>query len=112
MYQKGSRGIILLCIFLMVILTILKIVYPSLVYFNSGFVFVILLTILARNDLFTKLMGWGSVFIIIVLAIVKEQYWTKDFLLPQLLSCVVLIITMFITLQIKKLYSSIEKEKT
>ncbi len=112
MYQKGSRAIVFICIVLMVILTVLKIVYPSLVYFNSGFVFVILLTILARNAFFTKLVGWSAVGIVIILAIATKQYNSKELLLPQILSCIVLVITMFISLQIKKLYSSIEKEKT
>ncbi len=112
MYQTKSRAILFMCILLFFLISFIKFLYPSLVFFNSGYVFVILLTILVKNDFYTKLLGWISIAAVLIFALLTDQYNSTELLLPQLLSCLVLVITMFVTLQIKKLYGSIEKEKT
>lgn len=112
MYHSRSRAILLFCILLFLLISFIKFLYPSLVFFNSGYVFVILLTILVKNDFYTRLLGWASVGAVVIFTFFNDQYISKELLIPQLLSALVLLITMFVSLQIKKLYSSIEKEKT
>lgn len=103
--------ILALCILMMVGMIILKFIYPGFVFFNSGFVFIILLTILLRDDIYTHVFGLTSVMLMFFLMIYSNDITEPNVILPHLLSIAVVILTMFVVLYIKRLYKSIDREK-
>jgi len=88
-----------------------KFAYPEMVYSNSGFVFVILLTVLLKDDLYTQVFGLTSVVIIFFMMIYSNDITETRIVIPHLVSIAVVILSMVLVLYIKRLYKSIDREK-
>ena len=103
--------IIFMCVLLMIVMTAVKFLYPSMIYSNSGFVFVILLTIFLRNDIYTQVFGLTSIAIIFFTMLYSKSITETSLIVPHLLSIAVVVLSMFLVLYIKRLYKSIDREK-
>lgn len=110
--MKFNRSIIIFtCVLLMIVMTAVKFLYPSMIYSNSGFVFVILLTIFLRNDIYTQVFGLTSIAIIFFTMLYSKSITETSLIIPHLLSIAVVVLSMFLVLYIKRLYKSIDREK-
>ena len=110
--MKFNRSIIIfMCVLLMIVMTAVKFLYPSMIYSNSGFVFVILLTIFLRNDIYTQVFGLTSIAIIFFTMLYSKSITETSLIIPHLLSIAVVVLSMFLVLYIKRLYKSIDREK-
>jgi PAS domain S-box-containing protein len=111
--MKVSRStyILSLCVVLMIVMTVVKFAYPSMIYSNSGFVFVILLTIFLRNDIYTQVFGLSGIAIIFFTMLYSNRITESSVIVPHLLSIAVVVLSMFLVLYIKRLYKSIDREK-
>ena len=106
-----STFILAVCVVLMIVMTVVKFVYPSMTYSNSGFVFVILLTIFLRNDIYTQVFGLTGIAIIFFTMLYSNRITESTIIVPHLLSIAVVVLSMFLVLYIKRLYKSIDREK-
>ena len=106
-----STIILLICVLLMIGMTIVKFAYPGMIYSNSGFVLIILLTILLKDDMYTQVFGLSSIAIIFFSMLYSHNITDTSVVIPHLLSIGVLVLSMFIVLYIKRLYKSIDREK-
>lgn len=104
--------VLIICLALLVAITLLKFLYPDFVYFNSGFVLVILLTILLRRDIYTWLFAGFSILIIAISIYLAEHFRDLQTLLPQAISSVVVLLSLLVVLHIKNLYRGIDSEKS
>src|SRR6478736_1941195 len=112
--MKFNRSTLILgiCVLLMLVMTIVKFAYPELIYSNSGFVFVILLTILLKDDIYTHVFGLSSIAIIFFIMLYSNNSTESSIVIPHLVSISVLVLSMFLVLYIKRLYKSLDREKT
>lgn len=106
-----SQTILFICLLLMLAVSLVKFMYPGMIFFNSGFVLVILLTVLLRDDVYTQVFGLSSVAIIFFLMLYSSDITESEVIVPHLLSIGVIILSMVIVLYIKRLYKSIDREK-
>src|SRR5918993_4027360 len=111
--MKFNRSVIILgiCVLLIIMMTVVKLAYPELVYSNSGFVFLILLTIFLKDDIYTHVFGLSSIAIIFFSMLYSNRMTEPSAVVPHLLSVLVLALSMFVVLYIKRLYKSIDREK-
>lgn len=110
MYRIKPGIVLLLCILLTAFISLIKYWYPDYSFFNSGFVFVILLTIFLPQDYYTKGFAILTVGIIIVTMYLSGQDTGQKMIL-HLLTVAVIVLAMFVVLYIKRLYKAIDKEK-
>ena len=110
MYRIKPGIVLLLCILLTAFISLIKYWYPDYSFFNSGFVFVILLTIFLPQDYYTKGFAVLTIGIIIVTMYLSGQDTGQKMIL-HLLTAAVIVLAMFVVLYIKRLYKAIDKEK-
>jgi PAS domain S-box-containing protein len=110
--MRFKRSIIIsVCLLLMIIMTVVKFIYPGMIYSNSGFVFVILLTIFLKNDIYTQVFGLSSIAIIFFTMLYSHSITESSLIIPHLVSIAIVVLSMFVVLYIKRLYKSIDREK-
>ncbi len=110
MYRIKPTAVLLSCILLTVLISLIKYWYPDYSFFNSGFVFVILLTIFLPQDYYTKAFAALTSGIILVTMHLSGQDTGQKMVL-HLLTVGVILLAMAVVLYIKRLYKSIDKEK-
>lgn len=111
MNRMSPRTILILCILLSILITAIKIFRPELILFNSGYVFVVMLTIFIREDFYTRFFGYLSIGIILLTMIVMREYYSLSHTFMHLATCGVIFFTILVVIHIKRLYRSIDKEK-
>lgn len=112
MFKASPPLILTICIIATVSIALGKYIYPQLIYSNSGLLLVILLTILIKKDTSTIIFGAVAVFIILASLLHKIEGPGHQELIQQLMASATAVITIFVVLHIKKLYRSIEAERT
>jgi PAS domain S-box-containing protein len=111
MYWTRSNLVLLICIISAIGITLVKFLSPGMVFFNSGLLLVIMLTIFLKKDLFTYVFSIFVVIIIMSSLILSTNPITRVVVFQQVLASVIAIVTMFVVLLVKRLYRSIEGER-
>ncbi|MEJ7737574.1 MAG: PAS domain-containing sensor histidine kinase [Chitinophagaceae bacterium] len=111
MLKARPALVLLICITGIIAITVLEILYKEPLYSNSGLLLILLLTIFLEKGVYTYVVGFLSVVIIMASLYTTEQSLQLQAFLQQLFSAVVIVVACFVVLHIKKLYRSIEGEK-
>jgi PAS domain S-box len=111
MLRHRSDIFLPVCIVMMLAITVFKYLYPELIYFNSGFVLVIMFSIFLKKDIYPRLFGIMSVAIILLWLVFFTSQPDAQLIISQLLAIIVIICSTVLVTYIRKLYKSIESEK-
>lgn len=111
MFKSRPTLILAGCIAGVVCTALLKYYYPSFVYYNTGLLLVLLLTIFLKSDLYTYIFGVFAVLVILLSLQLAESSPETDRIIKQISNALIALIIMFVVLHIKKLYRSLDKEK-
>ncbi len=111
MFKSRSTLILAGCIAGAVCTALLKYYYPSFVYYNTGLLLVLLLTIFLKSDLYTYVFGVFAVLMILLSLQLAENSPQIERIIKQIGNALIALIIMFVVLHIKKLYRSLDKEK-
>jgi len=112
MFKERTFVIVLFCSVLTVSTVVLQYLNPSQGFLDGGLIAAILLTMLIKDDLYTKLFGIISlVFIFIESFIPSENLSHWQVVLQHLFPAVIVIITTFSVMYIKRIYLSMESEE-
>ncbi len=110
MFKSKSTLILACCISGTVCTALLKYYYPSFVYYNTGLLLVILLTVFLKADLYTYIFGALTV-VMILISLQLPAHNTAERTIMQTVNIFISVIIMFVVLHIKKLYRSLDKER-
>lgn len=112
MFKERTFVIVLFCSVLTISTVVLQYLNPSQGFLDGGLIAAILLTMLIKDDLYTKLFGIISlVFIIIESFFPSENLSRWQVILQHLFPAIIVIITTFSVMYIKRLYLSMESEE-
>jgi len=112
MFKERTFVIVLFCSVLTVSTVVLQYLNPSQGFLDGGLIAAILLTMLIKDDLYTKLFGIISlVFIFIESFIPSENLSHWQVVLQHLFPAVIVIITTLSVMYIKRIYLSMESEE-
>ena len=99
---------LLLCVLITALAVVLKYVYQSLTYFNSIMILTIMLTLVLKNS-YTRL--FAALSIIMVLISLFATHSSVESTIAQMLLLIVMILTTWGVLYIKKLYARLRAEQ-
>src|SRR5450631_3398500 len=112
MFKEKSLHILLFCSIVTIASAVLQYLYPGVSFFDGGLIAAILLTILLKNDLYTKLFGAISVALILVASFYQHENMDRQQgIVQHLFPLIIVIIATIFVLYVKKLYRSIESEQ-
>ncbi|MEJ7766887.1 MAG: PAS domain-containing sensor histidine kinase [Chitinophagaceae bacterium] len=111
MYKADPKLIIWLCLIATISIAILKLWNTSFLFFNTGLILIVLLTVLIQNDVYTYLFGTLAILIIIVSPYISTPDVTQRPISSQLLAGAMATLAMLLVLYIKRLQRSIEGER-
>jgi PAS domain S-box-containing protein len=112
MFKEKSANVILFCSIVTVCTAVLQYLNPTYSFFDGGLIVAILLTVLLKNDRYTRLFGGISVILIITSTFYGHENMDRNqVVLQHLFSFVIVVLATFFVLYVKKLYRSIEGEK-
>lgn len=108
MLKMRPRLVLLCCILITILAVVLKYAYQSLTYFNSIMILTIMLTIVLDN-FYTRLFSTLSLLMVLVSLFAKKA--SVESVIAQVLLLIVMILTTWGVLYIKKLYVRLQAEK-
>lgn len=108
MLKMRPQLVLLCCVFITVLAVVLKYVYNSLTYFNSIMILTIMLTIVLKN-FYTRLFATLSVLMVLISLFARNA--SIESIIAQVLLLIVMILTTWGVLYIKKLYARLRTEK-
>lgn len=108
MLKMHPRLVLLLCVLITALAVVLKYAYQSLSYFNSIMILTIMLTIVLKNS-YTRLFAALSILMVVVSMFVRQS--SVESLIAQGLLLIVMILTTWGVLYIKRLYERLRTEK-
>ncbi len=111
MHKMKPSLILLFCIAATLAIGFGKFFSPNLIYFNTGFLLIILLTIFLKHDVYTYVFASLALSIIMVTYLQREDWLKSVVLIPQLLGFAMAFLTTLVVLHIKRLYREIESER-
>lgn len=100
-----SIGIIIIITFLV------KYLYTQLIYFNSGLLIVLLITLFIDRDIVTYIFSFISILMIVYSLSFSSGAQKEELVIQQVLAIVAVLITTVLVISIKKLYRSINEER-
>ena len=107
-----SLKLLLCSIGIMLIITFLvKFLYTQLIFFNSGLLIVLLITLFIDKDIVTYIFSFLSILMILYSLSIFSAIQSKELVTQQVLAIVAVLITTVLVISIKRLYRSINKEK-
>jgi len=112
MFTEKPFHVLIFCLIVTITTGVLQYMNPGISLFDSGLIISIVLTVFLKEDRYTKLFGLLSVLFMIVSAFYEHQNMNGEQVLTQhLFSGIIIILTTFAVLYIKKLYRSIESDE-
>lgn len=108
MLKMRPRFVLLCCVLITVLAVVLKYIYQSLTYFNSIMILAIMLTIVLKNS-YTRLFAALSVIMVLISLFARQT--SVESTIAQLLLLIVMVLTTWGVLYIKKLYAYLRNEK-
>ncbi len=112
MFKEKTFIVVLFCSILTLSSVVLQYLNPSQGFLDGGLITAIMLTVLVKEDIYTKIFGGISVFFIIGTAFYPNETASKgQIILEHLFPIVIVIVTSISVLYIKKLYQSVESEE-
>ena len=107
-----SLKLLLCSIGIMLIITFLvKYLYTQLIYFNSGLLIVVLVTLFIDKNIVTYAFSFLSIIIILYSLHLFTDIRDEELITQQVLAIVAVVVITILVVSIKKLYRSIEKER-
>jgi PAS domain S-box-containing protein len=107
-----SLKLLLCSIGIMLVITfVVKYLYTQLIYFNSGLLIVLLITLFIGKDIITYIFSLLSVLMILYSLSIYNIKHNEELVIQQLLALGAVLITTVLVISIKKLYRTIHKEK-
>jgi len=112
MFKERSYLVILFCSVLTISTVVLQFLNPTQSFLDGGLITAILLTILVKEDVFTKILGAVSLLFIASTTLIPNENSTREQLILQhLFPAIIVIVTTWSVIYIKKLYRSMESEE-
>ncbi len=112
MFKEKTFIVILFCSILTISTVVFQFLNPSQGFLDGGLITAILLTVLVKEDIYTKVFGGISIFFIIGTAFYPNEMTSKEqLILEHIFPIVIVIVTSISVLYIKKLYQSVESEE-
>jgi len=112
MFKEKNFPIILFCFITVISSAVLQYINPLFRFFDGGLITAILLTIFLKDDFYTRLMGVVSLVLVVVSGFYPHGSMpTEQIVMQHLFSGVIVVMTMVLTLYLKRLYRSVDAEK-
>ena len=111
MHKTAPSLMLFICILVTMAIAVVKYFYPELIYFNSGMLLIILLTIFLKDDISTYVFGLLSLLMILGSFFLSTEVLLRHVIIQQILVFIVAVVTTGVVLYIKKLNRSIEAER-
>ena len=112
MFKEKTFIVILFCSILTISTVVLQFLNPSQGFLDGGLITAIMLTVLVKENIYTKIFGAISLLFIIVTSFYPNETSTRgQIILEHLFPIVIVIVTSISVLYIKKLYQSVESEE-
>jgi PAS domain S-box-containing protein len=112
MFKEKNFPIILFCFITVISSAVLQYINPLFRFFDGGLITAILLTIFLKDDFYTKLLGIVSLILVGVSAFYPHGSMpVEQIAMQHLFSGIIVVMTMVLTLYLKRLYRSVDAEK-
>ena len=111
MYKLRPFLVLVGCVLLTVVIVVLKIYFTELIFFNSGLMLILLLTVFVEKKVYTHIFTVLSLLIILATIIFNKSAPLLEILPNQLLAAFVASLTSLVVLHIKSLNQAVENEQ-
>jgi PAS domain S-box-containing protein len=112
MFKEKSLHILLFCAILTLATAVLEYLNPALSFFDGVFILVVLLTILLKENHYTRLFGATGIALVIVASFYHpEGSDRRQLIFQHLFSLVIIVLVTIFVLYVKKIYRSNESDR-
>lgn len=113
MFKERPIIILIFCSIVAIASAVLQYINPGSPIYDGGLIIAVLLTLLLKNDLYTKIFGSAGTLLVIVSAFYPAENVTlQQVVLQHFFSCIIILAATAAVLHMKKLYRSIEADQT